>query len=471
MSTEMDLVHDFMNAVDVSAEELPVARSILEDAICLEVGHDQRGDAATRVGRRNRRRSRRLARWSIGVTVAAAAIAALILQVAPTSKVTTSEAAAAEIARLADAVQPAPALLAGQWYQYKLQGVLSAHVSTVGNTPTPNAQASIPIAIGQWSNSTGAICTSQQFGTATFASPVNAQAWQAIGLVDTPNNQPATGCSAGVEASIGGGSSLATIDVSNITHDPVTLAAQLQDGTTGIQSIDQHAVGEPANVAGFVRLTVLLVGPTSGQWPGFGQEMLNTMALLPGVISLGDMTSHSGVAGIGFSMATQVTLNPTNGAVSSSFYFSPPTVILDPQSGALLEVRNLDIPVLQTAAQDFVGSPSAAVYTEGVSYGISTQWIDPVAAVSVIAQAALPSWINTVHIIEAVTNPSTTDTEISAVLNPFLGNGNSAYSDGNSPRAGETTYDITIVGSAANEQAVVSALTASGLFASISVKL
>ena len=264
---------------------------------------------------------------------------------------------------------------------------------------------------------------------------------------------------------------MVTIDVSNITHDPTTLAAQLQDGTTGIQPIDEHAAQDPASVAGFVRLTALLVGPTSGQWSGFGQEMLETMALLPGVISLGDMTSHSGAAGVGFSTATRVTLNPSTGAVSSSPPFSPPTVILDPQSGTLLEARNFDIPVLQSAAQDFVGSPSAPVYTQGVGYGITAQWIDPVAAPSVIAPDALPSWISTFHIIEAVTKASTTDSEVSAVLNPFLGQGNSAFSEGTMPAPGQTTYDIAVMGTAANEQNVAAALTASGLFVSVSVKL
>ena len=89
---------------------------------------------------------------------------------------------------------------------------------------------------------------------------------------------------------------------------------------------------------------MLLVSPTSGQWSGFGQEMLKTMALLPGVISLGAMTSHAGVSGVAFTAHTDVTINPTDGSVTTSS--SPPTVILDPQSGAVLEVRNLDFPVL-----------------------------------------------------------------------------------------------------------------------------
>jgi hypothetical protein len=75
----------------------------------------------------------------------------------------------------------------------KCEGALSADVSSagVGGTPTPDAQASIPIASEVWSNSTNATCASQQLGTASFASPVNAQAWHAIGLLDTPAHQPA----------------------------------------------------------------------------------------------------------------------------------------------------------------------------------------------------------------------------------------------------------------------------------------
>jgi hypothetical protein len=45
----------------------------------------------------------------------------------------------------------------------------------------------------------------------------------------------------------------------------------------------------------------------------------------------------------------------------------------------------------------------------------------------------------------------------------------SDLSDDNSPGWGETNDDVTIMGTAANEQNVVSSLTASGLLASISV--
>jgi hypothetical protein len=290
-----------------------------------------------------------------------------------------------------------------------------------------------------------------------------------MGLVATPANQPATGCAAGIEAAYGGGGTpVGPINVSNITHDPATLAAQLGDGTTGISVIDNYAHGEPARLVGFLRLTDLLVGPVEGQWSGFGQEMLNTMALLPGIVSLGTMPSHSGASGMAFSMPKQVTLNPESGAVV--YTYTPPTVILDPQDGSLLEARDFDFPVLQSAAQDFVGSPNALVYTDGVGYGVTAEWVDPVSGLEVINPSALPGWISTWHVIEAVTAPSTTPSQLSAVINPFLGNGNSDYSGGGTA-SGPSTDDITIMGTQATVQSVANTLTASGLFTSVSIKL
>jgi hypothetical protein len=466
-TTELDLVRDFMAGLDASESELGQARSVLDAAIALENGRGPGGHDRP-VAPRPRRRSRRSFRWGIAATVVAAACVVAIFAAVPSAKMPTSEAAAAEIARLAETVQPVPPLAEGQWYQYELQGELSAHVTSGTNAAPVTSTADIPISIGEWANSTTAVCSSQQFGTVTFDDPADAQAWQTLGLTTTPANQPATGCSAGYEASLGGGGTpVGPIDVSNITHDPATLADQLQRGSTGISKIDGYATGQPARVVGFLRLTDLLVGPVEGQWSGFGQEMLDTLSLLPGIVSLGTMTSHSGMSGPAFSMPKQVTLNPTNGA--QTYTFTPPTVILDPQDGDLLEVRNLDISVLQSAAQDFVGNANALVYADGVSYGTTALWIDPVSGLQVIGQAALPSWMTTFHIIEAVTS-STAQQSVSAVINPYLGHGGSAYS-GSVAGSDQTIYDITILGSEAEVQSAVAALTTSGLFSSVSVKL
>jgi hypothetical protein len=171
-------------------------------------------------------------------------------------------------------------------------------------------------------------------------------------------------------------------------------------------------MGDPANVAGFVRLTVLLVGPISGGWPGFGQEMLRTMALLPGVVSLGPTTSHSGITGTRLLHRTAgESLNPQPGAVASKW--SGPTVVLDAQTGALLEARNFDIPVLQTAAQHFVGSLLGTSWTPkapatGLPPNGSTRWLPRVSS----GKSALPSWANTFHIIEAVAKATTTHPQV-----------------------------------------------------------
>jgi hypothetical protein len=468
MKTEIDLVRDFMWDSDGSAPDLQRARSSLEDAIAFErTLADDRGSVVR--AKEPRRRARRSWRRAMAVTVVAAATVVAVFVVVPSTRNPAAPAAAAEIARLADAVPPVPPLAAGQWYQYQLQGELSANVTSGTKTAPISATANIPVTIGDWSNGTGAVCSSQQFGTATFDTPANAQAWQTMGLVATPANQPATGCAAGVEAAYGGGGTpVGPINVSNITHDPATLAAQLGDGTTGISVIDNYAHGEPARLVGFLRLTDLLVGPVEGQWSGFGQEMLNTMALLPGIVSLGTMPSHSGASGMAFSMPKQVTLNPESGAVV--YTYTPPTVILDPQDGSLLEARDFDFPVLQSAAQDFVGSPNALVYTDGVGYGVTAQWVDPVSGLEVINPSALPGWISTWHVIEAVTAPSATPSQLSAVINPFLGNGNSDYS-GSGTASGPSTDDITIMGTQATVQSVANTLTASGLFTSVSIKL
>lgn len=467
MTTELDLVRDFMNA-GAAAEpepELGSARVALDEAIALEGGEEKGGH----VPPRPRRRARRSLRWGVGGVVVVAACLVAVFVAAPSTRTPGSEAAAAEIAQLAETVQPVPPLAPGQWYQYELTGELSANVSSGTHTAPINATANVPISIGEWANSTTAVCTSQEFGTVTFDDPADAQAWQTMGLTTTPANQPATGCSAGYEASVGGGGTPAEpINVATLTHDPAALADQLESGTTGIGVVDNYARGEPANVVGFLRLTDLLVGPVDGQWSGFGQEMLDTLSRLPGIVSLGTMTSHSGASGLAFSMPKQVTLDPVNGA--QTYTFTPPTVILDPENGSLLEARNLNVSVLSTAAQDFVASASALVFQDGVSYGTTAEWIDPVSGLQVVDPSALPTWISTFHIIEAVTTPSATQSQVSDVINPFLGQGSSSYSGG-SPGQSPTTFDLTIMGTQSHAQDVVNALTASGLFSSVTVKL
>ena len=468
MSNELDLVSDFMNSHELAPADLATARDILDKTIQEEVGERSAVVEPQTSARRRPRWSTARTRVAVAGVAAVAASAVLILQVVPTADSHPPVAAAAQISRLAASVQPAVPLAPGQWSSVQMTGQVLAKVGTVGEIPTPDAQASVPLSIGVWSNSTGTTCTSQQFGTATFAGPANAQAWQAIGLIATPTNQPVTGCVAGVQAALGGGMALTPIDVAELTHDPATLAKELQNGTTGVTSIDESARGGSDRQTAFARLVTLIVGPTSGAWSDYGQEMLETMALLPGVISLGKMTAHSGSTGEAFSTENVVAMNPVTGAVESSI--PSPIVVLDPTTGALLEARNFSIPVLQSAGQDFVGSPDAPVFTEGVSYGISTTWIDPVGKPTVITGASLPTWIAGFHSIEAVTIPNPDPMAISRVLDQFVGNGNSSFDAPGLPGPDQTTFELTVTDPSTNIEAVVAALNASGLFQSVTVK-
>jgi hypothetical protein len=478
MSEELDLLSEYLRERSATPAQLDGARSMLDEAIRSEMAQSYVPEQELEHGHRDRRRPKLHRNVLIAAVVALVAAAVPVLLTFSKPKAQPHIAAAAKISQLADVVQPIHVLAPGQWSSLQLTGELLASVGSVGWTKTPDAKASVPVTIGVWSNSTGTTCTSQQFGTATFANPVNAQAWASIGLIATPFGQPATGCVAGVQATVGGGSAMTPINVSSLTHDPTVLAQELQLGTTGVDSVDQSAAEmksstQPETEAilhrtAFARLAVLIVGPTSGAWSGYNQEMLRTMALLPGVESLGRMTSHSGRSGLGFTAGNVVILSPKTGAVTAAL--PSPVVLLDPQTGALLEARNFSIPVLESAAQDFVGSPSAAVYANGVSYGVSAEWIDPVPGPSVVDQSALPAWISGFHSIEAIGNPSVNGQTLADVINPYLGGGNSAFDDWNSPTPSQTTFEITISNPATSVSTVVAALNASGLFQSVVLK-
>lgn len=455
MSTELELVHDYMGDVEVEESELLAAWSILDSAINKE--REIQAGAVPFARRPGARRSRRVARWSAGIAAIAATIL-LTLQILPASKATIPvSAAAAQIAKLVDGVKPLPPLREGQWSSYQLRGDLTANVEVQTEPPTTTS-ASVPFDLSEWSNATGASCTSQQLGAASFATPADAQAWHAVGLVDTPANQPSTGCS----INSGADGMFPVLDGSQLPHDPATLVTQLQSGptgkgSTGIPEVDGAAYDTPDDEAAFCRLTLLLVGPIAGAWPGLGQELLRTMALLPGVVPLGTSTTNSGKEGLAF------TSGPQPGVAI-------PVVVLDPNSGSLLEARDLDMMLLASGAWDFVGSSSAPVANDGGGYGLTARWIDPVASPEIVDQSTLPSWTSDIHIVEAVLKSTTTSAQVNALAQPFLAKGD--IWAGSEDKAGTLiASDITVDGTSADERTLVAALTTSGLFESISVKM
>jgi hypothetical protein len=479
MNEELELVSRYFNERSATAARLDLARSELDEAIRSEMEQCDPVEVETERGNRRRQGSRARRNALIAGVVALAAAAVLILPTLGVPKVPQRVTAAERISQLADVVRPMRTLAPGQWASLQLTGELLAKVGSVGSTKTPDAQASLPVTIGVWSNATGTTCTSQEFGTAKFASPANAQAWTSIGLIATPFGQPATGCVAGLEASTGGGLAMTPISVSQLTRDPTVLARELMSGATGVPVVDQMgaarqvppATTQPEAVRrrqAFARLVVLIVGPTSGAWSSYHQEMLQTMALLRGVESLGRMTAHSGRSGLGFTSGSEARSDPNAAAATPAL--PNPVVILDPATGVLLEARNVSIPVLAGAAQDFVRSPSAAVYTEGVSYGVSTEWIDPQSGSPVVDQSELPGWISEFHVIEVVGLPNVDGQAIADVINPYLGGGNSSFVGWSSPTPSQTTFDITVKNPATSVSTIVAALNASGLCQSVEAK-
>ena len=254
------------------------------------------------------------------------------------------------------------------------------------------------------------------------------------------------------------------IDVSNLTRDPTTLVGELKTGTTGIPSVDQSRTGESANQSAFIRLAELMVGPTAGAWTGFGQEMLRTLSLMPGVVSLGQSPAHSGAMGQAFSTPNQTSNKLQQGSTSSDW--KSPVLVLDQNSGQLLEARNFPIPVLQAAGTDFIENPSEQTFSGGVSYGVSTKWVDPLSPLALVPPDSVPSWISQFHIIE--TSAATGIARQTAIdeIQRVLGGNISVFESG----TGQSTFDITFKGGEINASASVASLEASGLFRSVVFK-
>jgi hypothetical protein len=88
----------------------------------------------------------------------------------------------------------------------------------------------------------------------------------------------------------------------------------------------------------------------------------------------------------------------------------------------------------------------------------------------VVATSSLPPWIGSFHMVEVVTNPTADGLAVNNITNIYLGSGNSAFDDWNTPVPGQNTFDITINDPTTNVSAMIANLTASGLFQSITEK-
>ncbi len=164
--------------------------------------------------------------------------------------------------------------------------------------------------------------------------------------------------------------------MSSLPTDPSILAQELASGTTGIPALDQSQGTAPN--PGFQRAALLLIGPTVGATPQFAGTLYQAIALLPGVTALGPTTTHDGETGQEFAAG------PGSGQS---------TIVVDPSTGQLLEVRGID-------EADSISSiaPNYPNYADGGpidinEYTAQLQWLDPIGSPSVVnlSQLHLPA--------------------------------------------------------------------------------
>ena len=372
MTDELDLLVEHIDRLVGPTPELEDARGRLLGAI------EKSSASSGRDGRRTKTR-RRVIELSL-VVAAAVIVLALVaigggrsttpMQIAP--KFPVSLPAPAQLRLLADRVANQDVQAVGNGQLLLTQSQLSV-AAQVNNS---QATATVNLAVKKWSDSNGLSCVSITTQPAEFVSPQDQAAWLALGLPVTPTSQPITDCSGPGTAdsppdTITGSSQL--INVADLPTDPQALAQQLQAGKTGIPAVDDMLpdLGNP-DIA-FQRAAVLLVGPTVGATSQFESALYQAIALLPGVTSIGTTTTHSGQTGVGFAVSSP------NGQSA---------IVVDPVTGALIEIRNLeDSTALTSLAEDYVGTGTLQV----TSYGAQLLWLDPVGQPHLVPQSDLPS--------------------------------------------------------------------------------
>jgi hypothetical protein len=322
-------------------------------------------------------------RWgpllTLGGLCAVVAIAAgLLLTILwPGGPIQPTSAAAEEFQTIATnaAKQTIPQPGPGQWLYVRQKVSAQGDVSQIGSTPTLGAVATFVGYVEEWTNAKSSSCVLGDFGAPQFATPANRAAWIAAGMLADPIEHAAS-C-----ASVEGGTSTdpdggGAFNVSNLSTDPATLAHQLTTGSTGIAGLDQITPGLPNQ--GFARAVHLLIGPTSGNSSAVTSAIYGALAYIPGVKLVGTLTSHAGSTGIGFS-------GPIEGSES--------IVIIDPSTGALLEVQNIPAPLTFNGLGGslIAPPPTPSIGTEGGSARTTIQWLDPIGSPTVVASNSLPA--------------------------------------------------------------------------------
>jgi hypothetical protein len=218
--------------------------------------------------------------------------------------------------------------------------------------------------------------------------------------------------------------------------------------------LDQLTPDLAAPNLGFQRAAMLLIGPTLGASPQFESSLYKAIALLPGVTALGPMTTHGGQIGQGFASG------PGSGQS---------TIVIDPSSGRLLEVRNLDdSDSLSSIAGNYLGGGPMQV----TEYSDQLQWLDPIGSPTVIGLSELPAGLP-VYVF-GTTKPglsyNSVLTAVHDVAQPYFSYFKSnefQVADPSNPNSpGDFQWSFAGPGPVVNQ--FIHALRASGLFTSVS---
>jgi len=124
----------------------------------------------------------------------------------------------------------------------------------------------------------------------------------------------------------------------------------------------------------------ILLGPATGSSPALISAIYGALSLMPDIHALGMVATHSGTSGLGY--ASQSSSGVT-------------TIVVNPNTGALLEVRGLPYiralsNFVQSLAPSYIG-PNSDLVNQQPSLASSISWLDPTATSQVVSTGSLPS--------------------------------------------------------------------------------
>jgi hypothetical protein len=318
-----------------------------------------------------------------------------------------------------------------------------------------SVQATVTGPVQMWSNNSRQDCIAASFSI-QFASPSAQAAWLAAGGLMGTSGIPPLACNS-VNSYFGAGSDsgVGVLNVGSLSTNPTTLARQLIGGTTGIPALDRAFVWSEGR-RGFDRplqiAQLILVGPTIGAKPGFYVALLKALSSIPTVHrSSADLSTHAGQVGIGFSGSSPI---------------GKETLILDPQTGRLLEAQNI-VDDLAIPSHAFMGR---AVYNPPTA---RVEWFDPTGISTVVDSSAVPAGLTALlgmppgSRIEMIVKPGRLNEVDSLAFDKRYLQGLASQSGFGEPGPNGFQKDILFYGSQAQEDALVTRLQQTGLFSSV----